>query len=178
MNTGFVNGAMLGSFVQACLNNKVSLDNDLNQIITVDDTATQAQKWYPLDIYQKLCNAVLKTYTDPTPIFEKVGEEMMGLWFNFGPGKSLVHSASEFLKFQTGSKGYYSMVKGTAKEIGDFKLVYIDEKDGIALVQSTTPLNRNIEAGVLRGGVKLFSSTYFARVTKSDDDKYFMVEYH
>lgn len=173
-----VNGALLGSFVQACLNNKVSLDEELNKIISLDSPEVQAKKWYSLEIYQRLCAAVLKTYTDPNPVFEKVGEEMMVLWYNFGPGKTLVKSASDFLKFQTGSQGYYSMVKGTKEEIGDFKLSYIDEKSGIALINSTTPLNRRIELGVLRGGVKLFSTTYFARVTKSDDDKYFMVEFH
>lgn len=173
-----VNGAMLGSFVQACINHKILLESDLSKIITLDSPDKQVMKWYPLEKYEKLCGAVANVYSDPVPIFEKVGEEMMKLWYEFGPGKSLVKSSADFLNFQTGSNGYYSMVKGNKDDIGEFKLEYMNQSDGIAIIKSTTPLNKDVEVGVIRGGVGLFKETNFKKASKSETEKYIFVEFH
>lgn len=173
-----VNGSMLGAFAQACLNYKILLSENLAKIITIEPPHIMSNKWFPVSVYEKLCYEVSRVYTNPNPILEKVGEEIVTLWLSLGTGKIHVNSAEGFLRFQAESKGYYSVVRGPKDDIGEFKLVYLDKDKGVALISSTTPLNKSVEVGILRGGLKFFESSVYVDVVASHSNQYFLVEYH
>ncbi len=160
-----VMGALLQGFGGACINLKILAGDEIGPLLA--DIAPP--EFYPLERYRALTDLVNRKYPDASPIKEQAGVEMMNLWYNFGPGKGLVTSGPDFLRFQTGSGGYYSVVKGTPEQIGSFTLREIDETKGKAVVHSTTPLDRDIERGVLLGGMRLTGELKFVRVDNSKD---------
>jgi hypothetical protein len=76
-------------------------------------------EWYPLEQVLDILNIVGEKYSDPAPIFERIGIEMMSLWYSQGPGKEIIKRGVDFLHFQTSSEGYYSVVRGNPDQIGD-----------------------------------------------------------
>ena len=169
---------MLGSFVNACVVHEFLMEEKIRALIDLPPSEELHKMWYPLAQYQLLCDSIEKMYQDSKPIFERIGQEMVRIWYNYGPGKEIVSSSIDFLKYQVSSDGYYSLVKGESEIIGEFKLEFIDEENGIALIKSSTPLNRYVELGVLLGGLKLFKQTLFANVTISESDNFFFLEFH
>ena len=104
--------------------------------------------------------------------------EMMSNWYHYGPGKEIVKTGVDFLRFQSGAQGYASVVKGPREHVGAFELVELDEANGTALVHSTTPLSRDSERGVIIGGMLAPGDIDYIDVTNTDDPDYFHVEFH
>jgi len=100
-----------------------------------------------------ILNIVKEKYSDSAPIFEQIGIEMMNLWFSYGPGKKIIKRGIDFLRFQTSSEGYYSVIRGKPDQSGEFSLLSLDEEKGTAVVRRTTHFNRDMERGVLIGGL-------------------------
>ena len=143
-------GALIQGYVSACRNLNLFASQQVNKIIR----DLQVTKWYSLEDFVALQNIVKDTYNNSPVIFENVGVEMMKNWYEYGPGKDLVKTGVNFLTFQTSSDGYYSVIKGPAQSIGEFKLTSLDEEKGMAVIESSTPFNRDIERGVIYGGMK------------------------
>lgn len=80
---------------------------------------------------------------------------MMKFWYEVGPGKQHVKRGTDFLRFRTSSEGYNSVIRGDPARIGEFTLVDLNEKEGTAVVRSTTPFDKDMERGVLGGGMAL-----------------------
>jgi hypothetical protein len=142
-------GALPLSFVRACIN--------FQFLITEGTTFLEQIKpdeWYPLQHFSNILNNVREKYSDPAPVFERIGIEMMNQWYSQGPGKQIIKKGIDFLHFQTGSEGYYSVIRGKPDQIGDFSLMSLDEEKGTAVVRSTTPFDRDMERGVLIGGLR------------------------
>ena len=95
--------------------------------------------------------------------------EMMLAWYNFGPGKDIIKKGVDFLYFQTGSQGYHSVVMGPEELVGNFDLVEIDEKNGKALIHSTDPFNKDLEKGVIIGGMSAPGDLDYIDVTVDED---------
>jgi len=102
---------------------------------------------------------------------------MMLSWYNFGPGKQIIKSGVDFLIFQSGSQGYRSLVEGPEELVGSFDLVEIDEKNGKALIHSTTPFNKNLERGVIIGGMSAPCDLDYIDVNNDEDEYYFKIEF-
>jgi hypothetical protein len=169
-----VSGPMLLCFAHACINHNIVMKNEVIKYTADKDILT---KWFPLQEYLDLCGAVTKKYNPPEPILVQIGIDMMKIWYE-AAGKNLVKSGLDFLKFQTSSAGYYSVVKGDHHEIGSFKLLHLDETKGRATVVSSTPLNRHIEKGVLQGGISLFKEITFVQVDFDATKSQFSIEFH
>ena len=103
----------------------------------------------------------------PGSILEQVGEAMMQGWYHFGPGKEIISSGVDFLRYQTGSEGYQSLVQGPSDVIGDFRLDSLDESQCQSLVVSTTPFSKDLERGVLQGGLNLIGDLRLVNVDNS-----------
>ena len=121
---------------------------------------------------------VLERYSDPGPILEQIGIEMMRFWYNVGPGKQYVRRGVDFLRFQTSSEGYYSVIKGDPGQIGEFTLVDLNEQEGTAIVRSTTPFVRDMERGILIGGLGLAQDLIYINVDNFRDANTFLIEFH
>ena len=169
-----VSGALMQGFTQAGIKLKIITRKKENSFFT----NFIVSNWYPIKDWQKLQEIVSKEYADPAPILEKVGIEMMSLWYHHGIGSELVKSGVKFLYFQTSSNGYYSVVRGPSSKIGEFKLVGIDKNAGTAIVHSTTPFNRDMERGVLIGGMKAPGDLNYVDVNNDEHRDYFEIKFH
>lgn len=134
-------------------------------------------EWYPIEKWYGLQEIVLTEYEDQGPIMQKIGEEMMSNWYKLGPGKEKVKTGVEFLEFQTGSEGYYSVVKGTPEQIGDFALKDLDKESGKAVIYSTTPFNKDMERGVLIGGMKAPGDLELIDVSNDENPNQFNISF-
>jgi hypothetical protein len=137
----------------------------------------KAEEWYPLEKVLNILNLVGEKYSNPAPIFERIGIEMMNLWYSKGPGKNIVKRGVEFLHFQTSSEGYYSVIRGNPDQIGDFSLLSLDEEKGSAAVRSTTHFNRDMERGVLIGGLGAPKDLLYINVDNSDNEDVFQIRF-
>ncbi|GAH87659.1 unnamed protein product, partial [marine sediment metagenome] len=83
-----------------------------------------------------------------------------------------------FLHFQSGSQGYASVIKGPKEVVGSFKLVKLEKNLGKALIHSTTPFNKNMERGVIIGGMSAPGDLDYIDVNNDKDEHYFNIEFH
>ena len=167
-------GALIQGYLGACLN----LNIVANRKISVMQSQIDVNEWYPLSTWVELQDTVLESYDHAEAILLRVGIEMMRAWYHFGPGKQLVESGVGFLHFQTGSNGYTSVVNGPTEIVGSFALESIDEEPGLALVHSTTPFDRNMECGVLVGGMLAPGDLDYVDVTNRNDPDRLEIEFH
>ncbi|MCB9796763.1 MAG: hypothetical protein H6741_29030 [Alphaproteobacteria bacterium] len=165
-------GALLMGFAQACINLNIVAGKKGEDLLA----GIVPTHWYPFERLRELEQVVLESYQDSGPIMERVGIEMMTSWYKYGPGRSLINNGVDFLSYQTGAHGIASVIKGPVETVGDFALVELTE--GHARVRSTTPMNRDLERGVLIGGMMAPGDLDFVDVDWNGEDKTFTVEYH
>ena len=166
-------GATIHGFAQACINLDIVIGSKAKSLTSEIDI----NAWYPFESLRNLERMVIDYYENAEPILERVGMEMMLSWYNFGPGKQIIKRGVEFLIFQSGSQGYKSVVKGPKNLVGSFNLVEIDEKNGKALIHSTTPFNKNLERGVIIGGMSAPGDLGFIDVNNDEDEYYFKIKF-
>lgn len=167
-------GATLQGFAQACINlNIVAGSNAASMLRDVDMGA-----WYPFERLREVERLVISSYENSGPILERVGMEMMMGWYHFGPGKQIIDRGVAFLHFQTGSQGYHSVVRGPQDEVGSFDLVEVDEAQGTAVIHSTDPFNKDLERGVIIGGMSAPGDLAYVDVTNEQDRQCFRIEFH
>jgi hypothetical protein len=168
-----VMGVFLQALANACLNLHLLAGEEAALACDVEPMS-----WYPASRFEELFQRVVGRFPTSEPVRERIGTEMMRLWYDPGPGRSIIATAADFLRYQTGSEGYHSLTRGPADQKGAFSLVELDEARGLAVVRSTTPFDRAMERGVLLGGLRLTGEATFARVENAPDPSTFRVEYH
>ena len=164
-------GALLRSFLNAGESLKLLLQGEVEKI-----ESFEPDKWYPLEVFQKLL-LLASRYKDNGSILEQIGIEMMKEWYHHGPGKSLISSGIDFLKFQTGSNGFRSVIKGPAEDIGSFDLTGLNEAGGTAGIHSSTVFPREIERGVLLGGLGLAGDLLYYDVRNASPAGHFDIRF-
>ena len=166
-------GATIMGFAQACINLNIIAGSKATGLI--DDI--EINGWYPYDRLREIEKIVFEAYDNVGPILERVGMEMMLNWYNFGPGKNIIKKGVQFLSFQSGSQGYASVIKGPKELVGSFELKEIDEAGGKALIFSTTPWNKDMERGIIIGGMTAPGDLDYIDVDNSEDAHYFKIEF-
>lgn len=167
-------GALLQGYAQACVNLNIVAGRRGAGLVS----GIEVMRWYSFDRLRELEGLVLNSYENNSPILERVGVEMMSAWYHYGPGKEIVKRGVDFLAFQTGSQGYASVIKGPPEQVGTFQLIEVDPGRGTAKIHSTTPLNRDMERGVLIGGMLAPGDLSYVEVVYKPDEKCHYVEYH
>ena len=167
-------GATLLGFAQACINLNIVAGSKAGDIIS----DIEVNSWYPFERLREIEKIVFESYQDPGPIMERVGMEMMMAWYNFGPGKEIIKRGIDFLEFQTGSQGYHSVVKGPKELVGSFDLFELDEKNGKALIHSTDPFNKDMERGIIIGGMTAPGDLVYIDVNNEEDEQHFTIEFY
>lgn len=166
-------GATILGFAQACINLNIVAGSKANNLIK----DIEVNKWYSFEILRDLEKIVIENYENVEPILERVGIEMMLIWYKLGPGKQIIDGGVDFLRFQSGSQGYASVVKGPKEVVGSFKLVKLEKDLGKALIYSTTPFNKNMERGVIIGGMSAPGDLDYIDVNNDKDEHYFNIEF-
>jgi hypothetical protein len=166
-------GATIQGYAQACINlNIVAGSKAENLIGEIEVTG-----WYPFEKLLEIERVVTGAYENAGPILERVGMEMMLGWYNYGPGKEIIKKGADFLRFQTGSQGYASVVKGPEKLVGSFNLEFLDEEEGRARINSTTPFNKDQERGVIIGGMSAPGDLDYIDVKNDKNPQIFEIEF-
>ncbi|MEQ9319049.1 MAG: serine/threonine-protein kinase, partial [Polyangiaceae bacterium] len=159
-----VSGALFLAFGQACAELRLFADATTREFLA----SIAPDDFYPLPRFDALLQLVRERYDESAPILEQVGFEMMQGWYAH-VGHTLVASSVEFLRYQTGSQGYHSVIRGPRERVGEFALTALDEAGGTATITSTTPLSREMECGVLRGGMTVAGKLAYLGVARDGD---------
>jgi hypothetical protein len=165
-------GIFLQSFGRACVNLKLLFGEQAEALLS-----STTDGWYPADSFVGAVHAIEARFPNAEPIKERLGVEMMTLWYEQGPGRGIVKRGVDFLRFQTGSSGYHSVVRGPASVVGEFALEDLDEKTGRARVRSSTVFDRTIERGVLVGGLQLAGDLEYVDVDNSNDSSLYRIRF-
>jgi hypothetical protein len=168
-----VMGVFLQALARACVNLRLLVGQEAAAACAVEPGV-----WYPASRFVDLFERVTGRFPTPEPIKERIGVEMMKLWYDPGPGRAIIKTAVDFLRYQTGSAGYHSLTRGPADAKGAFLLEALDEGGGRAVVCSTTPFDRTMERGVLIGGLGLTADIRFVSVDNAADPSIFAIEIH
>jgi hypothetical protein len=166
-------GATILGFAKACKDLNIVAGSRAGELIS----DIEVNKWYPFKRLRDIESIVTETYKNAGSILEKAGAEMMLTWYNLGPGKEIIAGGVDFLKFQSGSQGYASVVKGPKDLVGSFELVEIDENKNEALIHSTTPFNKDLERGIIIGGMSAPGDLDYIDVNNNEDEHYFRIEF-
>jgi len=166
-------GATILGFANACKDLNIVAGSKAGELVSDVEVNT----WYPFKRLRDIEATVIETYENAGPMMERAGAEMMCAWYNFGPGKEIITGGVDFLKFQSGSQGYASVVKGPADLVGSFELIDIDENKGEALIHSTTPFNKDQERGVIVGGMSAPGDLDYIDVNNDADQHYFKIKF-
>ena len=165
-------GIFLQSFGSACVNLKLLLGDGAASLLE-----SSPDGWYPASRFLDAVRSIEARFPDPEPMKERLGIEMMKLWYEHGPGRTIVKRGVDFVRFQTGSSGYHSVVRGPASAVGEFALESLDEAAGRAIVRSTTAFDRTMERGVLIGGLQLAGDLEYVDVDNSEDPSVFRIRF-
>jgi hypothetical protein len=174
MENAQVFGALVQGYLGTCLNLNVVAGRKVNAM----QAQIKVNEWYPLEMWVELQDTVLQSYKNAEAILLRVGIEMMQAWYHYGPGRKLVSSGVGFLRYQTGSGGFESVLKGPREMIGSFSLEELDEEKGLAVVHSTTPFDRDMERGVLIGGMLAPGDLDYVDVVNAADRDRLEIEFH
>ncbi len=166
-------GATILGFASACVNLNIVAGSKATSLIS----GIEVNGWYPFERLREIEQLVLQSYERCGPIMERAGIEMMTIWYNEGPGKGIIKRGVDFLYFQSGSQGYASVVKGPKEQVGSFDLVEIDEARGRALIHSTDAFNKDLERGVIIGGLSAPRDLDYIDVNNEDDPLFFHIEF-
>lgn len=167
-------GATLQGFAQACINLNIVAGSQAGGLLS----GIEMNGWYPFDRLREIESVVIGAYESAGPILERVGMEMMLGWYHYGPGKEIIKKGIDFLEFQSGSQGYHSVVKGPKELVGSFDLVELSVEKGSALIHSTNPFNKDLERGVIIGGMSSAGDLDYIDVDNSEDEQRFVIEFH
>jgi PAS domain S-box-containing protein len=110
-------------------------------------------QWYPVSRFFALLDSLTASGRDVSPILFRAGAEFIRMWFVDGPGHTFIDNGIDFLRYQTGSSGYSSVVRGPAEEVGYVELAELDEAAGVARIVSVNPFPLEFDRGVFYGGV-------------------------
>jgi signal transduction histidine kinase len=166
-----VNGALLNGFCAAGKSIHLLLQDRL-----APDKTWDAKQWYDVLELRTLIEHSSR-YSNPAAVLERLGEEMMLAWYTHGPGKIIAPTALAFLRFQSGSQGYGSVVRGAATEIGSFELDGLDPAGGVATVCSSTVFERDMELGILYGGLTACNDLLYFDIVLRDNRSHFDIRF-
>lgn len=133
------------------------------------DVAIDPGRWYGIETLHELL-ACTQRYRGPEIIVNRIGMAMMDGWYRDGPGRQIAPTGLDFLAYQAGSDGYRSVMRGDPELLGRFELQTLDADAGEAWVRSSTLFSRELELGILQGGLDATGDLLFSEVTRQGDD--------
>lgn len=157
---GEVSGAFLLGLVGSFQNLSTLPQGGMNlRLDEIDPT-----HWYPHSLLIDALHSIENTFLSENILF-RAGSNFLRIWYENGPGKTLIHSGLDWLHANDTSGGYNSVVRGGSKdEIGWCLLQFIDEEAGIAVFENVMPLSPDYVKGVFYGGCILFDDMEYVEV--------------
>lgn len=161
-----VHGSLFRAFLNAGESLRLLLEGNVEHLACYREDA-----WYELDEFKELIG-LANRYANSGKILEQIGIEMMKAWYRPGPGHAVIASSLDFINLQTGSQGFVSVVSGPDECTGRFTLEQLDRHNGVARIHSSTIFPRELERGILIGGLGLTGDLLYYTVdnTQNKDD--------
>ena len=158
-------GQVAGSFLLGLVQSFYNLSILPQGGMTLEVGQIDPENWYPHSVLIDTLHTIEKTFPASRSIFFRAGINFLRIWYECGPGKTMIHSGLDWLYANKESGGYNSVVRGGSKdEIGWCLLQSIDEKAGIAVYENVMPLSFEYVKGVFYGGCILFDDMEFVTV--------------
>jgi len=167
-----------GSVIDGFIHTSIELQIAAGSVVLRSREPFDPAGWYPLSLLVELQEMVTGSFRNKELVLEQIGRSMMNSWYRPGPGSRLITGGVDFLRFQSGSEGYRSVVKGGDDVVGQFALQEIDEEAGTALVRSTTPFNKDMERGIILGGMSVAGDLDYIDVDNSRDASLYQIRFH
>ena len=121
-------------------------------------------QWYPHAMLIDALNDIEQALPSQNVLF-RAGVNFLRIWYEHGPGKSMIFSGLDWLRANDASGGYNSVVRGGSRdEIGWCLLDSIDLEAGIAVFENVMPLSPDFVRGVFYGGCILFDDMEYVDV--------------
>lgn len=159
-NKKTVEGEVSGAFLLGMLNSFGNVGIlPLEQIpFSVKDISPT--DWYPYDYLISLNDFIEEQVPHSSSILFWAGVRFIELWYWQGEGKDMINGSIDWLYCNHKGGGYNSVVRG--REVGWCRNRFVDEAQGVALVENVMPISPAFLRGVFFGGFYLFDDlTYF-----------------
>lgn len=164
-----IHGSLFHAFLNAGHSLKLLLNGNVEHLQFYEQ-----DQWYEFEEFVELLGLTSK-YTNSGRILEQLGMEMMKSWFQNGSETPRIASSLEFLELQRDSLGFFSVVEGPREATGSFALQGLDNDAGKARVLSSTVFPRELERGILMGGLALAGDLLYFEVDNSLDADVFEI---
>lgn len=124
--------------------------------------------WYPLARFFTLLDILTAEGRGHSSIVFHAGVEFMRQWYTDGPGHTFIHSGVDFLRYQAGSNGYSSVVRGDPEVVGSVELTELNEASGLARLVAINPFPQEFDRGSFYGGVSVPGDMDWVEVTSEE----------
>ncbi|MBW2526887.1 MAG: GGDEF domain-containing protein [Deltaproteobacteria bacterium] len=128
----------------------------------------QGDGWFPLPQFFSLLDSLMAESRGHSSIVFHAGVEFMRQWYTDGPGHTFIRSGVDFLRYQAGSSGYSSVVRGDPEQVGSVELAELDEATGLARIVAINPFPAEFDRGAFYGGVTVPGDMDWVEVTSEE----------
>ncbi|WP_170942152.1 sensor domain-containing diguanylate cyclase [Noviherbaspirillum denitrificans] len=161
---GEVSGAFLLGLLASLHNVKSLPQSDIR--LRADEI--EPLVWYPYSMLISTLEQLASTVPSSNILFF-AGINFLRIWYEQGPGKTMIQSGLDWLHANDESGGYNSVVRGGApEEIGWCRLTSIDVEQGLAIYDNVVALPPDYVRGVFYGGCILFDDMEYVDVHVDD----------
>ena len=129
----------------------------------------KSAEWYPMADFFNLLRVLCVRNIDYKPILFQAGSAFIRDWYFNGPGKNLLSSSIEYLKFQGATGGYEAVHRGDSDDIGWQELIELNEEAGYAKILCVNPYPKAFEHGVFYAGVMMFDDMEYVEVSSEEE---------
>lgn len=158
-------GEVAGSFLLGLIQSFYNLHTLPQGGMALDIGQIAPERWYPHSLLIDTLRNIETVIPSSDSLFFRAGIHFLRIWYEHGPGKTMIHSSLDWLHANDKSGGYNSVVRGGGKEdIGWCLVQSIDEEAGIAVIENVTPLPMEFVKGVFYGGCLIFDDLEYVSV--------------
>ena len=127
--------------------------------------AIDPEKWYPLPMLTDAFRAAKEMFPSSPNILFRVGVHFLRIWYEYGPGKTMIHSSLDWIFANSESGGYNSVVRGGSRdEIGWARILTLDLVNGVVVYEDVSPMPLEFSKGVFYGGCLIFDDLEYVSV--------------
>ncbi len=161
---GSLKGEVAGSFLLGLVSSFQNLCTLPQGGMNLNLSQIDPMQWYPYNLLIDTLNEIERTLPSRNILF-RAGINFLRIWYEQGPGKTMIFSGIDWLHANDASGGYNSVVRGgNREEIGWCLVKSIDEEAGIAVIENVMPLSPDYVEGIFYGGCILFDDMEFVQV--------------
>lgn len=155
---GLISGAYLIALLESFVDIKLIDQSRLPYVVE----SLESTGWYPYHYLLDTITLTEEILPDSNSFLFWAGTRFMELWYQNGPGKTMLFSGMDWVYGNENGEGYRSVARGAPHEIGWTRNLVVNLEEGFALVENVMPLSAEFLRGIYYGGFLIFDDmTYF-----------------